>query len=111
MECSEDQVTGLGDRQGRSDRLEIAHLTDEDYVRILSQRVLQGGPKALRVRPNLALVDHAPLVAVHELDRILDRDDVTTSLAIHLVDHRGKRCRFTRASRTGHENQTARSIR
>ena len=36
------------------------------------QRALE----ALGVRADLALVDEALLVLVHELDRVLDRDDV-----------------------------------
>ncbi len=42
VEGGERQVTGLGDRQGGLDRLEVPHLADEDHVRILPERIFQG---------------------------------------------------------------------
>ena len=58
------------------DRLEVAHLADQDHVRVLAQRGLQRVGEAGRVRAELALVDDALLVLVEELDRVLDRHDV-----------------------------------
>ena len=58
------------------DRLEVAHLADQDHVGVLAQRGLQRLAEALRVGAELALVDQAFLVAVQELDRVLDRHDV-----------------------------------
>ena len=42
--CSvaEDEVAGLGGGQRGRDRLEVAHLADEDHVRVLAQRGAQG---------------------------------------------------------------------
>ena len=76
--CSvaEDEVAGLGGGQRGRDRLEVAHLADEDHVRVLAERRLQGLAEARRVRADLALVDDAALVPVDELDRVLDREDV-----------------------------------
>jgi hypothetical protein len=59
-----------------ADRLEVAHLADQQDVRILAQRRAQRVLEAGSVRVHLALVDDALLVVVHELDRVLDRDDV-----------------------------------
>src|SRR3954454_887050 len=44
--------------------------------RALAERCLQCLGEARCVRADLALVDDALLVAVHELDRVLDREDV-----------------------------------
>ena len=41
----EDEVAGLGRRQRRRDRLEVAHLTDEDHVGVLAERGLRARPK------------------------------------------------------------------
>jgi hypothetical protein len=38
--ASRSEVTGLGDRQRRLDGLEVAHLADQDDVRVLAQDVL-----------------------------------------------------------------------
>jgi hypothetical protein len=58
------------------DRLLVAHLADEDDVRVLAQDAAQRALERVRVLPDLALVDDRRLVAVQELDRVLDRDDV-----------------------------------
>ena len=65
----EDEVAGLGDREGGCDRLEIAHLADLDDVGILAKRGSQGAGEVVGVRPDLALDDHRLLVVVHVLDR------------------------------------------
>src|SRR5207344_1154151 len=54
-----------------------------------SSRSAQRGGEAERVLVHLALVDEAALVLVHELDRVLDREDVLGPLGVDLVDHRG----------------------
>ena len=72
----EDEVAGLGGGQRGRDRLEVAHLADEDHVRVLAQRRAQALGERRRVLADLALVDDAAPVLVEELDRILDREDV-----------------------------------
>ena len=62
------------------------------------------------VRADLPLVDDAALVAVQELDRILDREDVLRALAVDLVDDRRERRRLTGAGRAGDEHQTTRLL-
>ena len=57
---------------------------------------------------HLALVDEAALGLVHELDRILDRDDVIGAIVVAVIHHAGKRRRFARSGRPGHEHETAR---
>ena len=76
VQRAEDEVAGLGRGHRGRDRLEVAHLADEDHVRVLAQRAAQALGERRRVDADLALVDDAALVAVQELDRILDREDV-----------------------------------
>ena len=64
--------------------------------------------EARRVGADLALVDDAALVPVHELDRVLDREDVLGARAVDLVDQRGERRRLTGAGRAGDEHEAAR---
>ena len=58
------------------DGLEVAHLADQDDVGVLAQRAAQRLRERPRVDRHLALVDDRLLVAVQELDRVLDRHDV-----------------------------------
>ena len=60
------------------------------------------------MRVNLALVDEALLVLVHELDRIFDRDDVILPLPVDRIHHRAQRRRLARAGRTGDEDEPLR---
>ena len=76
VQRAEHEVAGLRRLDGDRHRLEIAHLADEHDVRIFAQRRAQRVLERVGVRAHLALVDQALLVLVHELDRILDRDDV-----------------------------------
>ena len=72
----EDEVAGLSGGQRGRDRLEVAHLADEDHVGVLAQRGAQREGEGRGVGAELALVDHALLVRVQELDRVLDGHDV-----------------------------------
>jgi hypothetical protein len=71
----------------------------------ISQSRLERRREARRVETDLALADEAALVGVHELDRILDRDDVPLARAVDLVDERGERGRLARAGRSGAQEQ------
>src|SRR5947209_5151973 len=75
MQRAEHQVTGLGGGERQADGLQVAHLADQDHIRILAQRRAQRLAEAERVAMHLALVDETALGLVHELDRILDGDD------------------------------------
>ena len=77
----EGEVARLGDAQRGLDRLEVAHLADQHHVGVLAQRRAQGVGERVRVGVHLALVDHALLVLVQVLDRVLDRDHVLVALA------------------------------
>src|SRR4051794_9806938 len=72
VQGGEDEVTGLGRGQRDGDRLEVTHFADQDDVGVLAQHVLQCVLERPGVLPHLALVDQARLVAVQELDRVLD---------------------------------------
>ena len=110
MQRRERQVARLGDPEGRLDRLEVAHFADQHDVGVLAQHGAQGVREGVRVGVELALVDEALLVAVKELDRVLDRHDVELLLAVDLVDHRRLRRRLARARRPADEDQAARLV-
>ena len=107
MQRAEDEVAGLGGGQRSADRLEVAHLADENHVGVLAQRRTQACAEAECVDPDLALIDDAALVPVHELDRILDREDVVAPRAVDLVDQRREGRRLARAGRSGEQDDAA----
>ena len=60
VQRGERQVAGLGERQRRLDRLEVAHLADQHDVGVLAQHGAQRLAEApVRVAADLALVDEA----------------------------------------------------
>ena len=93
----EHEVAGLGGGQRRLHGLLVAHLADQDHVGVLAQDAAQGALEGGGVHPDFALVDRRALVAVHELDRVLDRHDVLAHRVVHVVDHRRERRRLARA--------------
>jgi len=103
----EDEVAGLGGGQRGGDGLEVSHLPNEDDVGILTQGVLEGGGEAVRVGPDLPLVDERLLVLVEELDGVLDRHDVVGSLGVDEIDEGGERRRLARARDPSHEDHAA----
>ena len=76
MQCRENQVTGFSRHQGGFDRFMIAHLADQNHVRILAQGRFQCRLKTLGVRTNFALVDDALFVTMKKFDRILNRHNM-----------------------------------
>ena len=84
----EDQVAGLRGLDCDGHRLEVPHLADHDDIGILPQRRPEGGLERLAVLAHLALGHDALLGRVHELDRILDREDVIGPGAVDQVHHR-----------------------
>jgi hypothetical protein len=107
MHGGEDEVTRLGRAQGGVDRLLVAHLADEDDVGVLAQDAPQGARERARVHPDLALVDQRALVGVQDLERVLDRDDVTGARGVDVVDHRRERRRLARSRRAGEQEDAA----
>jgi hypothetical protein len=107
----EDEVPGLGRGQRGRNRLEVAHLADQDDVRVLTQGGPQRVREARRVGADFALVDDAAAVPVEELDRILDREDVLVPCPVDLVDQRRERRRLAGAGGAGHEDEAARLLR
>ena len=108
VQGGEDEVTGLGGGEGHRDRLQVAHLADQDDVRVLAQHVLEGVGERVGVLADLALVDQARLVVVEELDRVLDGHDVVAPGAVGQVDERRERRRLAGAGRAGDEHHAAR---
>ena len=96
--------------RGRPHGLLVAHLAHEDHVGVLAEHTPERARERDRV-PHLALVDDRALVAMQELDRILDRDYVLGVIGVDVVDHGRQGRRLARPGRAGHEDQPALLVR
>ena len=105
VQRAEDQVAGLGRLDGDRDRLEVAHLAHQDDVRVLAQRRPERVLERAGVDRDLPLGHQALLARVHELDRVLDRDDVVGPGPVDQVDHRRERGALARPGGPGHDHQ------
>ena len=76
VERRKHKVAGLRGGQRCGDGLQVAHLADQDDVRVLAQHDPHGRAEGVGVESDLALVDGRQVVGVQVLDRILDGDDV-----------------------------------
>ena len=107
----EHEVAGLRRRHRGLDGFLVAHLTDQDHVGVLSQHAPQRVLERDGVDADLALADHRAAIAVDELDRVFDRDDVRGTVDVDVMDHRRQRRRLARAGRAGHEDDPALLLR
>ena len=72
-----------GDRR----RLVVAHLSDENDVRVLTKGPLQRGGKSLGMKPHLPVVDNTALTSVDKFDGILNGDDMVLAVTVGLVNN------------------------
>src|SRR5690606_1942298 len=111
VQGGEDQMPGLRRCDGDLGGLDVAHLADQDDVRVLAQGGAQGAGERLGVEPDLALVDDRALVAERVLDRVLDRDDVAGLPLVDVVHHGGQRGRLAGAGDAGDQHHAALVVR
>ena len=95
----------LGGAQGGDRRLLVAHLADEDDVRVGTQRRAQRVRIVVGVEPDLALGDECTAVGVQELDRVLDRHDVARARLVDDAQQRRGSRALARAGRARDDDQ------
>src|SRR5205823_849534 len=87
MQRSQNQMAGFGGGEGGGDGFVIAHLADDDHVRVLAQHVNEGTIVTFCVGQNFLLHNNRAFVAMDELDRVFDGDDFATALVVDQIDH------------------------
>ena len=107
MQRTEYEVSGLGCGHRKGDGLVIAHLADEDYVRILTQRAAERLVERRNVAPELSLMDSRLLLLVAVLYRVLDGDDVAGAGLVDVLHQRGEGRGLTSAGRAGNKHETS----
>ena len=108
MQRAEHQQPRLRRRERQGDGLQVAHLTHQHDIRILTQRGAQAVREGGAVGGHLALGDDALLGGVDELDRLLHRDDVAGEVGVDIIDERRQRGGLTgtRGPRDQHQPGT-----
>ena len=106
MKSRESEMARLRDSQGGRHSLKVAHLTDKDDIGVLPEDMLECGSEIVRIGLDFPLVYDAVLVRVDILDRILDRDHMSVTLLVDLVDQAGESRRFTGTGRAGHQDES-----
>ena len=94
--AGEKQVARFGRRHGNVDDPDLRHLAHQDHVRILAPAAASL-VEGQGIGTDLPLIDQAILVAVNELEAILDGNDVTGLRVVEEIDHgrqSGQLCRF-----------------
>ena len=110
MESRQHEMPRLRRGQGGPDSLGIAHFTDHDHIRILTEHVTECLVEGLGVGTEFPLLDDRAVALETKLDRVLDRDDDGRARLADLLDHGGERSRLARARHAGHQDQAASQV-
>ena len=108
MEGPEHEMPGLRGLDRDRDGLEVAQLAHEDDIGVFAERCAKRRFERSRVIADLPLIDETFLIPVHELDRVLDGDDVVRPILVDVIDHRCQGCGLARAGRTRDEHEAFR---
>jgi hypothetical protein len=101
------EMPRLGERDSRFHGFRISDFTHQNHIGRLPQRILQRCRIRVSIGSDFALADHTALVRVHELDRVLDGNDMPALVRVAMVDHRRQGRGFAAAGSTNHQQQTA----
>src|ERR1700730_5313319 len=84
----------------------IAHFTDQNYFRRLTQRGAESGWIIIEIVTELALVKGGLEFRVNEFDWVLERDNVDGLGLIDLVEDASQSGRLSAAGGSGHQNES-----
>src|ERR1700704_5620870 len=99
-------MPGLCGHERNLDGGAIAHFTDQNYFRRLTQRGAESGWIIIEIVAEFALVEGGLEFRVNEFNRVLERDDVDGLGLIDLVENASQRGRFSAARGAGHQDQS-----
>src|SRR5438477_4180552 len=86
-------------------RVRVPHLSHENDVRILSQRVLKRGRETVRIGTNFALVNQASPLRMNEFDGVVNTDDVDGTPFGYRLSHARQRGALAFAARASQQYQ------
>ena len=98
-------MTGRSGFDRQRDRLEIAHFTHQNNIRIFAQRTAQCGGEGFGMQADLTVVYDAPLALMHKLDGVLDRYDMILARAVGHINNGCQGGGFAAAGGSGYQHQ------
>lgn len=107
VERRKDKVAGFCGRQGKANRVGVAHFADLDNVRVFPHGVLQCGLVAPGMTVDLALGYQAVNVLMQVFDRVFQGQDVGEAGAVDVINHGGQGGRFSGAGGAGDNHEAA----
>ena len=109
VQGSEDQVARFSSLDGGGDGFEIAHFTDQNHVRILTQSAAERFGEGRNVAADFTLGDDRFFVLVVILEGIFRGDDVAFKVDVDVIDHGSEGGGFAGACWAGDEEHAARA--
>lgn len=101
VQRAEDQHAHRGTGERELDRIQLAHLAQQKDIGVVAHGARQRIGKGAGGLTDLAVDNHRRLVLAHDLDRVLDRDDVVLALLVQLIDEGGEGGGLPGAKREG----------
>jgi hypothetical protein len=80
-------VPRLGCPHSRAYRGQVAHLSNDNHIRVVAKDMYQGSGEGFRVIPNISLPDEAFVVAEQEFNWIFNGDYISPLSLVKMIDH------------------------
>ena len=106
MKAGKNQMSGLSSSHGSLDSLVVTHFSKQDHIRALTQGGTQGNQIIGSIRTDLSLADNAFVMSVQVFQRVFQRDDMSFTAVIDLVDDTSHGGGFSASGRTCDQNHS-----
>ena len=106
MKAGKNQMSGFSSSHGSLDSLVVTHFSKKDHIGALTQGGTQGNQIIGSIRTDLALADNAFVMSVQVFQRVFQRDDMSFTAVIDLVDDTSHGGGFSASGRTCDQNHS-----
>ena len=108
MKSAQYKVSGFCRSYRRGYRLQVAHLADENHIRVMAKRMLQRIRKRAGIVTQVALRYETLLVLMQKLNRVFNSDHVPGLMLVEKVNHCRQGRALPAAGGTGNQNKATR---
>src|SRR5699024_1334969 len=100
--------TGFRGLYGGANCSHIPHLPHQDDVGVLTHSRPERDVEISRVLTHFSLINYRPLIAVQNLNRIFDRDNIDVAFSVDRVNHPAQSRRLTRTRGASNQHNSSR---